>query len=372
MDAVECVVVGAGAVGLAIGRALAQRGFETLIIEGQRHIGTGESSRNSGVIHAGIYYPQGSLKARFCIAGRHALYEYCAAHGVPHRRCGKLIVATSAAEMDKLEALNAFAQAGGVDDLVPLSAQEARRREPELSCVSALESPSTGILDSHSYMLALQGDAEAAGASVVFGIAVTGLSMGSRNIELRIGDDAAPSLEARLVVNSAGLGAQTLAATLPELPQRFLPALHFAKGNYFSLAARAPFSRLIYPMPQYGGLGIHLTLDLDGRARFGPDVEWLDAPNYHVNLSRSADFYAAIRTYWPGLRDDSLLPGYAGIRAKLSGPGEPVADFVISGLDDHGIAGLINLFGIESPGLTSSLAIGAHVASMADAQFGCA
>jgi L-2-hydroxyglutarate oxidase LhgO len=370
MDSVDCVVVGAGVVGLAIARALAQRGLETVVVETQRHIGTGESSRNSEVIHAGIYYPEGSLKARFCVAGRKALYEYCEARGIAHRRCGKLIVATTAAQVEQLTALRTFAAAAGVDDLTLLTGAQARRLEPDLHCVAALESPSTGIVDSHAYMLSLQGDAEAAGAVLAFETPVTRLSQGSRTIELALGRDSAPCLQTRLLVNSAGLSAQTVALSLAELPQCSVPPLHYAKGNYFSLSTRSPFTRLIYPLPQVGGLGVHLTLDLGGRARFGPDVEWIDAPDYRVDPARSSQFYEAIRTYWPALRERSLLPGYAGVRAKLSGPGEKAADFVISGPGDHGIPGLINLFGIESPGLTSSLAIAAHVASLAEAHRG--
>jgi L-2-hydroxyglutarate oxidase LhgO len=370
MDSVDCVVVGAGVVGLAIARALAERGLETIVVEAQRHIGMGESSRNSEVIHAGIYYPEESLKARFCVAGRKTLYEYCKTRGVAHRRCGKLIVATTADQVDQLAVLRAFAEAAGVHDLTLLTETQARRLEPDLRCVAALESPSTGIIDSHAYMLSLQGDAEAAGAALAFEAPVTRLSQGSRAIGVTLGNDSAPSLQARLLVNSAGLCAQTVALSLAELPRHHVPPLHYAKGNYFSLSSRSPFTRLIYPLPQASGLGIHLTLDLDGRARFGPDVEWIDAPDYHVDSARSPTFYDAIRTYWPALRDRSLLPGYAGVRAKLSGPGEKAADFVISGPGDHGIPGLINLFGIDSPGLTSSLALAAHVTSMAEAHIG--
>jgi L-2-hydroxyglutarate oxidase LhgO len=365
MECVACVVVGAGVVGLAIARELALRGLETVVLDAQRHPGTGESSRNSEVIHAGIYYPRGSLKSAFCVSGRHALYDYCERHGVAHRRCGKLIVATHADQVGQLVMLHASALAAGVDDLVPLSATQARRLEPALNCVEALHSPSTGIIDSHAYMLALQGDAEAAGAVFAFDTPVTRLTAAARGIQLTIGGDARPSLEARLLVNATGLGAQRLAATLPELPARSVPRLHLAKGSYFSLAGRPPFERLIYPVPLVGGLGIHLTLDLQGRARFGPDVEWVDSVDYHVDPMRAEVFQAAIRSYWPGLRAASLQPGYAGIRAKLSGPGDSPADFVISMPAEHGVAGLINLFGIESPGLTSSLAIAAHVAAAA-------
>jgi L-2-hydroxyglutarate oxidase LhgO len=365
MDSVDCVVVGAGAVGLAIARALASCGFETVVIEAQRHIGTGESSRNSEVIHAGIYYPRESLKGRFCVAGRKALYAYCEARGIAHRRCGKLIVATTDAQLGQLAALHESGRAAGVDDLVQLTMAQVRRLEPELQCAAALESPSTGIIDSHAYMLSLQGDAEAAGALFAFDTTVTRLSPATRSLQLTLGTDSAPSLNARLLVNSAGLGAQALASSMPEMPLHSVPPLYYAKGNYFSLSCRSPFRRLIYPLPRAGGLGIHLTLDLEGRARFGPDVEWVDSPEYSVDPARSSAFYAAIRTYWPALRDGTLLAGYAGVRAKLTGPGASAADFVVAGPADHGIAGLINLFGIESPGLTSSLAIAAHVATLA-------
>jgi L-2-hydroxyglutarate oxidase LhgO len=369
MDSVDCVVVGAGVIGLAIARELAQRGYETLVIEAQRHIGTGESSRNSEVIHAGIYYPRDSLKAKFCVAGREALYAYCVARGIDHRRCGKLIVATTGAQSDQLANLRTLGAAAGVDELRLLTASEAQRLEPELHCVAALESPSTGILDSHAYMLALQGDAERAGATFAFGAPVARISSGIRSVELTFVGEAAPSLQARVLVNSAGLSAQALALSMPELPRHCVPPLFYAKGNYFSTASRSPFTRLIYPLPQSGGLGIHLTLDVQGRARFGPDVEWIDTPEYNVDPSRSAAFYAAIRTYWPGLREGHLQPAYAGVRAKLGGPGAAAADFVISGPAEHGISGLINLFGIESPGLTSSLAIAAHVVRLTQERF---
>jgi L-2-hydroxyglutarate oxidase LhgO len=368
MDSVDCVVVGAGAVGLAIARELAQRGYETVVIEAQRRIGAGESSRNSEVIHAGIYYPQGSLKAKFCVAGREALYAYCITRGIDHRRCGKLIVATTGAQSDQLANLRTSGAAAGVDDLRLLTAGQAQRLEPELRCIAALESPSTGILDSHAYMLALQGDAEAAGATFGFGVQVARLSSGSRSVELTLVGDGAPSLQARVLINSAGLSAQAVALSMAELPRRCVPPLFYAKGSYFSTAGRSPFTRLIYPLPQSSGLGIHLTLDLQGRARFGPDVEWVDTPEYSVDAARAPTFYAAIRTYWPGLREDQLQPGYAGVRTKLSGPGAAAADFVISGPTDHGVPGLINLFGIESPGLTSSLAIAVHVARLAQEQ----
>jgi len=364
IDTMDCVVVGAGVVGLAVARALAQRGHETLVVESGRQIGTGVSSRNSEVIHAGLYYPANSLKARFCVAGRHALYEYCTTRGIPHRRCGKLIVATSAAQLSRLEAIMASAMAAGVDDLRLLSAADARRLEPELHCLAALESPSTGILDSRALMLSLQGEAEAAGATFAFNTPVTRLQPATRGVELYFRDEPLPTLRARLVVNAAGLDAQQVALSMSEMPRSAIPAIHYAKGNYFSLSGHAPFSRLIYPVPEDGGLGIHLTLDLQGRARFGPDVQWIPAPDYNVDPARAALFAPAIRSYWPNLPADALLPAYAGVRPKLGGPGSAVADFVFSTPADHGINGMISLFGIESPGLTGSLAIAEHVAAL--------
>lgn len=364
MDSVDCVVVGAGVIGLATARALAQRGHETLVVEAAPRIGTGASSRNSEVIHAGLYYPVGSLKARFCVAGREALYDYCVARGIAHRRCGKFIVATTAAQLGKLESIAATARAAGVEDLRMISASEACGREPELHCVAALESPATGILDSHAYMLSLQGDAEAAGAVFAFGTPVSRLWPAGDGVELAFRDEATPTLRARLVVNAAGLQAQQIALSMAGMPREAVPPIHYAKGNYFAVPGRSPFSRLIYPVPEDGGLGIHLTLDLQGQARFGPDVEWVEAPAYDVDPARAATFVPAIRRYWPRLPDGALQPAYAGVRAKLRGPGGGNADFIIATPDDHGIAGLVNLFGFESPGLTASLAIGEHVAAL--------
>jgi len=351
-EQVEAIVIGAGVVGLAVARALAQRGLETLVLERETAIGTGISSRNSEVIHAGLYYPQRSLKAQLCVRGRQLLYEFCASHGVPHRRCGKLIVATEPAQLGALEALHAAGLANGVEELRLLTQAEALRLEPPLRCVAALESAATGIVDGHALMLALRGDFEAAGGMLAFGAPVLGGSESS----LEVGGAESMRIEARtLVVNAAGLDAPRLAAALgTPAPQAWL-----AKGSYFALAGRAPFSRLVYPLPEPGGLGVHLTLDLAGQARFGPDVEWVGRIDYRVDPRRAEAFYAAIRRYWPALPDGALQPAYAGIRPKIAGPGEPAADFAI---ERHG--GLVNLFGIESPGLTAALAIGERIAAL--------
>lgn len=369
LDQVDVVVAGAGVVGLAVARALAQSGREVLVLEAAGAIGTGTSSRNSEVIHAGLYYPTGSLKARLCVQGRDMLYGYCAERGVNHRRCGKLLVATSEAQMPKLHAIAAQAAANGVHDLQWLSRDQARALEPALECVAALLSPSTGIIDSHGLMLALQGDLENAGGQVVFNTAVAHPVVVPQGIEVEAVDRASQSstrLLVRTFVNAAGLSAPALARQIEGLDSRHVPTAHYAKGSYFSLAGRAPFSRLIYPMPEGGGLGVHLTLDLGGQARFGPDAEWLtgvstDTLDYTVNPARGEAFYAEVRRYWPGLRDGALLPAYSGVRPKISGRDEPAADFVIQGPADHGVSGLVNLFGIESPGLTSCLAIGEQV-----------
>jgi len=364
MERVDCIVVGAGVVGLAVARALAQRGQETIVLEQTQGIGNGTSSRNSEVIHAGIYYPTGSLKAKLCVRGRQLLYDYCDSHGVPHRRCGKFIVATSAEQVATLEKLQATGRDNGVPELVMIGAAEAMRREPQLHCTAALESPSTGIVDSHALMLALQGDCEAAGGVLAFGAPVLGGACGADGVTLEVGGEVPMQIQAGLLVNCAGLQANALAAHLAGLSAAQVPPLRYAKGSYYSLAGRSPFSRLIYPVPEPGGLGVHLTIDLGGQARFGPDVEWVDQLDYRVDPSRSASFYASIRRYWPGLAEGALHPGYAGIRPKLSGPGETAADFRIQGPAEHGVPGLVNLYGIESPGLTASLAIAEAVLAM--------
>lgn len=366
MDITDCVVIGAGVVGLAVARALAMSGREVVILEGEDAFGTWTSARNSEVIHAGIYYPEGSLKARLCVKGRDLLYEYCESRGVPFRRCGKLIVATDEAQLAALESIAEAARRNGVDDLQFISAEDAAVLEPQLSCVGALLSPSTGIIDSHTYMLSLLGEAEAHGAVLAYCTKVTGLQWTPDGCEITINGEASAQLKARLVVNSAGLAAPAVASLIEDLPSTHVPKAYYAKGCYYTLAGRAPFSRLIYPVPEQGGLGVHLTLDLGGQARFGPDVEWVEELNYEVDPSRAAGFHEAIRRYWPGLKADALSPGYSGIRPKISGPQETAADFVISGPQEHGCAGVINLFGIESPGLTASLAIADAVADLAN------
>ena len=371
MHSVECVVIGAGVIGLAIARSLAARGYETLVLEAQPRIGSGISSRNSEVIHAGIYYPPGSLKAELCVAGRDALYAYCDQRNVPYRRCGKLIVATTQEQIIELEALQRTAHANGVRDLRLLDATEARAIESELQCVAALESPWTGIIDSHAYMIALQGDAETHGATLALRTCVAALSPLGTDVALALQEDSGPTLRARLAVNAAGLSAHTLVNSMFSHAGKPAIPIYYAKGSYFRLSGRSPFNRLIYPAPQPGGLGVHLTLDLSGQARFGPDVEWVEEPrcgaDYDVDPLRAAQFYTAVRAYWPGLPGGALIPAYAGIRPKLGPPGSPPADFLILGPTTPGSTGLINLLGIESPGLTASLAISERVAAMADA-----
>lgn len=357
MDRVDAVVIGAGVVGVACARALAMAGKETVVLERHEAIGTETSARNSEVIHAGIYYPVGSTKAELCVAGRERLYSFCERYGVAHRRCGKLIVATSSDEESRLEEIRRRARSNGVDDLRLLSGAEATAMEPHLRCAAALHSPSTGIVDSHGLMRALLGDAERHGAALALCSPVVSATVGADGIELLVGGNEAIRLSAGIVVNSAGLSAIQVAGTIAGFPSHWAPAPHFAKGNYFSLAGRSPFSRLIYPVPEAGGLGVHLTLDLGGQARFGPDVEWVSEISYDVAPERGRRFYGAVRKYWPGLPDDALQPAYAGIRPKVAGPGAADADFVIQGPEVHGVAGLVNLFGIESPGLTSCLAI---------------
>ncbi len=367
MEQVECLVVGAGVVGLAIARRLARDGHEVVVLEAAGGIGTGISSRNSEVIHAGMYYPTGNLRARFCVAGRAALYAYCADHGIPHRRTGKLIVATDPSQEAKLAAIEHQGQINGVTDLARLTAAEVRALESEVSCVSALLSPSTGIIDSHALMLALKGDAEDRGAAFAFKSPMVGGEAGPC-LEVAVGGDEPMRLGCRILINAAGLGAQAVASTLTGLPAATIPRQVLAKGSYFALSGRAPpFRRLVYPIPPEGGLGIHVTLDLAGHVRFGPDVEWTDGIDYDVDPARAQDFYGVIRRYWPTLPDGALVPAYAGVRPKLSGRGEPAVDFVIQGPADHGIAGLVNLFGIESPGLTACLAIADHVGDMVSA-----
>jgi L-2-hydroxyglutarate oxidase LhgO len=336
-----------------------------IILEAAEGIGTETSSRNSEVTHAGIYYPAGSLMARFCVAGRKALYTYCAEKGVPHANCGKLIAATNAQEDAMLAGIKRRAEANGVEDMRVLTAADAIAMEPNLSCTSALWSPVTGIIDSHAFMLALQGDAENSGAVPVFLCPVTGGRVVQGGVEIDVGGMDPMTLRCRLLVNSAGLHAPGFAARIADMPRDRIPPTHYAKGNYFTLSGRSPFSRLIYPVPVPGGLGVHLTVDLGGQARFGPDVQWIDAIDYTVDPARADSFYAAVRKYWPALKDGALQPGYAGIRPKIVPRGAPAQDFMVQGPQTHGLPGLINLFGIESPGLTASLALADHVVEVA-------
>ena len=367
MDKVDCVVVGAGVIGLAIARKLAMAGHEVIVLEAAEGIGTVTSSRNSEVIHAGIYYRAGSLMARMCVSGKRDLYQYCADHGIPHRNCGKLIVATTPKETEKLQSIRAHAEANGVLDMQLLPGEAARALEPALNCDAALLSPSTGIIDSHAYMLALRGEAEAAGAAFAFHTPLVRAKVAAGRIEIEAGGEAPMTLACELLVNAAGLGAPAVARQIEGMPIELIPCAYLAKGNYFSCSARAPFSHLIYPVPEPGGLGVHLTLDMAGQARFGPDVEWIDSIDYAVDPARADRFYPAIRKYWPTLPDGALMPSYSGIRPKIVPPAVATQDFLIQGPGDHGVSGLINLFGIESPGLTSSLAIADYVGELAGA-----
>jgi L-2-hydroxyglutarate oxidase LhgO len=355
MEKLDAVVIGAGVVGLAVARALALAGREVVILESEDAIGTHTSSRNSEVIHAGIYYPKGSLKARSCVAGKELLYEYCVSHGVPHKRTGKLIVATSESQIPELQSIQQKAHGNGVSDVVWMTRAQALALEPELHCVAALYSPSTGIIDSHALMLAYLGDAEANGAMLALKSPLEKCEVVSDGFVLQ------ESIHAKTIVNSAGLKAPTVARSIEGYPVDKAPGEFYAKGNYYSLNRKNPFSRLVYPVPEPGGLGVHVTLDLAGQARFGPDVEWIDRIAYDVDPRRADRFYAAIRRYWPGLPDASLSPGYAGIRPKTAGPKDAAPDFQIQGPRAHGVSGLVHLFGIESPGLTASLALSAMV-----------
>jgi len=361
---VDAVVIGAGVVGLAVARALSRAGHEVLILDGERQFGSWTSSRNSGVIHAGIYYAPGSLKAELCVEGRERLYRFCAAHKIPHQRLGKLIFAQNATQSAALDAILRTAQAADVRDLVRLSSAEAARLEPALNCTDALLSPSTGIVDQHQFMLALLADAEAHNATLVCNSRIGKITRQAGNWGLHLDDAAEPALHARLVVNAAGLAAQSLARATEGLAADKIPPLHLARGVYFTYTGKTPFRHLIYPVPEPGGLGTHLTLDLSGQARFGPDVEWINNIDYSVDPGRHAKFVSAARRIWPELDPARLQPGYAGIRPKLSGPGARAADFRIDGESAHGLPGLVNLFGIESPGLTAALAIAERVARL--------
>ena len=367
LDRIDCVVIGAGVVGLAVARAMALAGHQVLIAERAGHIGSETSSRNSEVVHAGIYYAAGSLKAKHCVAGRRALYQFCDEMHVPYRRCGKLIVASNEAQMGLIDNLRQKGLANDVEDLVLISRNQALTMESELSCIGAMHSPVTGIVDSHAFMLALLGQAEENGASIAYmnrlekaeyeqdGTVLHFVSCDESNGRF--------SIKADLVVNTAGHDAVPVAKSIQGLDLAHIPERRFAKGNYFSLVGRVPFSRLIYPVPEAAGLGIHFTLDLGGQGRFGPDVEWVDEINYDVDIERSAKFYAEIRKYYPALKDGALAADYAGIRPKIVFEGEVLTDFMISGPQDHGLKGIINLFGIESPGLTAALSIADDVVS---------
>jgi L-2-hydroxyglutarate oxidase LhgO len=364
LERVDALVIGAGVVGLAVARALALAGREVMVLEREAAIGTGTSSRNSEVVHAGIYYPAGSLKARLCVQGKAMLYAYCAERGIAHQRCGKLIVATTASQLAALPAIVDKARANAVGDLALLDCAQAQAMEPALECLGAVWSPSTGIVDSHALMLSLQGDLEHAGGLVACHAAVRSMAVCDDGMEVLTADGM--RLLAHTVVNAAGLDACALAQRIEGLDPRHVPRAWYAKGSYFTLAGRSPFQRLIYPAPEpdrhLAGLGVHLTIDLGGQAKFGPDVQWTDDPtDWQVDPARCDAFYAEVRRYWPALPDGALLPGYAGVRPKISGPNEPAADFLIQGPDAHGVPGLVNLFGIESPGLTSALAIAERV-----------
>lgn len=377
MDSVEVIVIGAGVVGLAVARALALGGREVLVIERENAIGQGISSRNSEVVHAGLYYATGSLKARLCVRGKALLYTYCEERGLPFDRCGKLMVATEVSQLAKLQAIEAQAKANGVP-VQRLTREQARALEPQLECIAALHSPSTGIVSSHDLMTSLQGDLENAGGIVALATEVQQVHFYNQNMPLAGVVSAQSAMNSgvksepiemgfKYLVNAAGLSAPQLARQMVGLAAQHIPQDHYAKGNYYSLSGKAPFKHLIYPIPEAAGLGVHLTLDLGGQAKFGPDVQWLEGItdpaqiDYSVDPARAAGFYAQVRKYWPALQDDQLAPSYSGVRPKIHGPDEPAPDFQISGPAQHGIAGLVNLFGIESPGLTSCMAIGEDV-----------
>lgn len=363
-ERIDCAVIGAGVVGLAIARGLACAGREVVILEREQGFGTHTSSRNSEVIHAGIYYPTGSIKARLCVPGRKALYRYCADHNVNHKRIGKVVVATGAEQLDALHKYKAQAEINGVDDLRMLSANELAALEPEVRGVAGFLSPSTGIIDSHGLMLAYLGDAEERGASLALESPVVSGSIRNDGILLDVGGSESMTILCRTVVNAAGLHAQAVARSITGIPARTIPPTYYAIGHYYTLAGRSPFAHLIYPVARQDWLGVHVTIDLGGQVKFGPDFSWIDEIDYRFDESRTPAFYEAIRRYYPGLKDGTLQPGYTGIRPKIAGPGEAAPDFVIQGPRDHGVAGLVNLYGIESPGLTSSLAIADYAAAM--------
>ncbi|HTT39457.1 MAG TPA: NAD(P)/FAD-dependent oxidoreductase [Burkholderiales bacterium] len=360
-EKVDAVVIGAGVVGLGVARELALAGREVIVLEAEASIGNHTSSRNSEVIHAGLYYPKGSLKARLCIAGKHKLYAYCAERGIPHQRIGKIVVASDEAEVEAVRSYAAKAEANGVSDLRWLPAAELHELEPQVRCVAGFLSPSTGIVDSHALMLALQGDAENHGAALAFLSPILSGAIHDDGIVLSVGGAEPMTLCASAVVNCAGLFAQNVARSIRGLAPESVPPQYFAKAHYYTLSGRSPFRRLVYPVATHAFLGVHVTLDLGGQARFGPDVCWVDGVDYGFDHTREPLFYEAIRRYYPGLQDGALQPAYTGVRPKISGPHQPAADFLIQGPREHGVPGLVNLYGIESPGLTAAMAIGEHV-----------
>lgn len=369
MEHVDCVVIGAGVVGLATARALARRGRDVLILEAENAFGTHTSARNSEVLHAGLSYAPGSLKARLCRRGRDAIYAYAAERGIGHSRIGKLIVATTESEIDGLQKYRALAEANDVTDLRMLSAGEVKTLEPEVEAVAGLYSPSTGIVDSHGLMLSYLGDAEAGGACLAVNSPVLRGRATSNGIELEVGGAESVRIQARCVINSAGLHAHTVAQTIEGVPTSAIPQIYYAIGHYYTLQGKSPFQHLVYPVSREAALRVHVTLDLGGQCKFGPDIDWRSNVDYSFDEANEARFYEGIRRFWPSLGDGMLQPGYTGIRPRLAGPESlhnAATDFVIQARDVHGVSGLINLFGIESPGLTSSLALGEHVAAMVE------
>lgn len=364
METLDCAVIGAGVVGLAIARKLAQSGRDVVLLEAEDAFGTHTSARNSEVMHAGIYYASGSMKARLCVPGRKALYDYCAEHNVNHQRIGKVIVACDDSEIAALKKYKAQAEANGVDDLRMLTPTELKEMEPNVRCVAGFLSPSTGIIDSHGLMLSYLGEAEDKGAMLALSSPVLSGKVESDGIVLEVGGADPMTLKCRTVIISAGLKAPDLARSIKGIPEDTIPPTFYAIGHYYTLTTKSPFNRLIYPVARPDWLGVHVTIDLGGRVKFGPDFEWIDRVDYQFDQTREASFYKAIRHYYPGLQDGTLQPGYTGIRPRITGPGEPVQDFTFHNHRVHGVKGLVALYGIESPGLTSSLAIADHVAKL--------
>ena len=370
MDRVDCVVIGAGVIGLAVAREMALQGRETILLERESAFGTISSARNSEVIHAGIYYPKDSLKAKLCVEGNRMLYEYCRTHHVATQPYGKLIVASDDSQLDDLQAILYKAQQNNVPEIKLITGEQAKAMEPDLQCSAAVLSASTGIVDSHGFMLSLLGGFEDAGGMIAYqSPLISAKPIGSKaqdGFELEIGGADGMKIQTKLLINCAGMSAPTIAQKITGLSQDQIPKAYFAKGNYFSLSGKSPFKHLIYPIPEPGGLGVHLTLDMGGQAKFGPDVEWLEIDDenqidYTVNPKRGDGFYAAVRKYWPGLKDNALQPDYSGVRAKIVPPNSPAGDFCFNTPKDHGLEGLFNLYGFESPGLTSSLAIAKYL-----------